>query len=367
MIAYDKAEIKAALSLQDVADLLTEYGGEPEFTSFGLVCATICHNLPGEGSRKLYYYTNTQLFHCYTGCADPSFDLFELTIKVFDIQRRKEIDLNEAVRYIAHKFGILTTYKTDETTSLEDWNVLNRYDRIQEIEIRDYSIKLKEYDDAILDRLNYDVKIGPWLREGISQRAIEKARIGYFPGGEQITIPHYDVDGRFIGLRGRTLCKEDAERYGKYRPVVINKLLYNHPLGTNLYGLNWTKDNIRKTKQAIVFESEKSVLLAETLLGEEANVSVACCGSNLSAYQMQLLREAGANEVVIAFDKQYEKLNTEESKRWSKKLTAIHNRYKNEFTISFIWDKENVLGYKSSPIDEGLDKFLYLYKKRIVL
>ena len=37
-----------------------------------------------------------------------------------------------------------------------------------------------------------------------------------------ITIPHFDKDGRFIGLRGRALCEEEAERFGKYRPLKIN-------------------------------------------------------------------------------------------------------------------------------------------------
>ena len=51
--------------------------------------------------------------------------------------------------------------------------------------------------------------------------------IGFYPGGDQITIPHFDANGRFIGLRGRTMCVEEGEKYGKYRPVVINKNLYS--------------------------------------------------------------------------------------------------------------------------------------------
>ena len=41
---------------------------------------------------------------------------------------------------------------------------------------------------------------------------MKNAKIGYYPGGSQITIPHYDKEGRFIGLRGRTISQEDAER-----------------------------------------------------------------------------------------------------------------------------------------------------------
>ena len=80
---YNKDELKAKLELEQIYDLLEVWGGEPEYNKDGLVSQTICHNLPGEGSRKLYYYPNTTLFHCFTGCADePSFDIFQLCIKV---------------------------------------------------------------------------------------------------------------------------------------------------------------------------------------------------------------------------------------------------------------------------------------------
>ena len=116
------------------------------------------------------------------------------------------------------------------------------------------------YNEDILSRFNYTVKLAPWLNEGISQLALDNALIGFYPGGDQITIPHYDADGRFVGLRGRTMCKDEGERFGKYRPLRINDVQYNHPLGMNLYGLNWAKNQIPIVKKAVVFESEKSVL-----------------------------------------------------------------------------------------------------------
>lgn len=113
---------------------------------------------------------------------------------------------------------------------------------------------------------------------------MDNARIGFFPGGDQITIPHYDINNRFIGLRGRSLSKEDAEKYGKYRPLKVGKQLYNHPLGMNLYNINNSKENIKRLRKAIVFESEKSCLLYQTHFGIENDISVACCGSNITAY-----------------------------------------------------------------------------------
>ena len=56
MINYDKSQIKEQLSLDNIFDLLTEWGGDPEYTSFGIPSTTICHNAPGEGRSKLYDY-----------------------------------------------------------------------------------------------------------------------------------------------------------------------------------------------------------------------------------------------------------------------------------------------------------------------
>ena len=85
MIDYNKTDIKESLHLDQIFELLTDWGGEPEYTNFGILSATICHNEPGEGSRKLYFYENSGLFQCYTGC-QGFFDIFELVIKVAEIQ-----------------------------------------------------------------------------------------------------------------------------------------------------------------------------------------------------------------------------------------------------------------------------------------
>jgi hypothetical protein len=183
MINYDKNEIKEQIHIEDVYELLSEWGAEPEYTSFGLLCSTICHNLPGEGSRKLYFYENSNLFRCYTGC-DASFDIFELAIKVMDNQNKLSWDLNEAVRFIANKFHISGTYETDEINKLEDWKYIANYNRIANISISENSVQLKPYENNIIDRLNYNVKLTPWLDEKISQEVLTYAQIGFYPGGD---------------------------------------------------------------------------------------------------------------------------------------------------------------------------------------
>lgn len=367
MKTYKKNDIREKLNIDNIFELLEEWGGIPEYTNFGILSSTICHNPPGEGSRKLYYYSNTDLFHCYTGCAEPSFDIFDLLIKVAQIQWNREFDLNDAVRYIAIKYGLAGEEVELGEDALLDWKNFNTYDRVKSIELKDYHAELKEYDDIILSRFNYNVRIEPWLREHISQEAINNNRIGYYPGGAQITIPHFDKDNRFIGLRGRSLSQVDADMYGKYRPLYVNKQLYNHPLGMNLYNINNSWNNIGFAKVGIVFESEKSCLLYQSYFGLENDISVACCGSSISAYQVQLLLDAGAQEMVIAFDRQFQEIGDNEFKKLKETLIKLHDKYKNYITVSIIFDKEMITGYKDSPIDDGPDKFLYLWKERILL
>lgn len=367
MLYYNKDEIKQNLLLTDVFEILSEFGGNPEYTTFGVISQTICHNPVGEGSKKLYYYENSHLFHCYTGCANPSFDIFELIIKVADIQWNKKFELHHAVAWLANRLGISGEYNYEEKEELEDWKYITNYNRIQEIQIKNNKPILKEYDNEILNKFNYKVKIVPWLQEGINELALKQACIGYYPGGEQITIPHFNKDGKLIGVRGRSLCAEDAERYGKYRPLKINGILYNHPIGMNLYNLNYSKDNIAIMKKAIVVEGEKSSLQYKSYFGLENDITVACCGSSISSYQFEMLLEAGAQEIIIAFDRQFKSKGDDEFKKLKANLLKLRNRYKNNALISFIFDKNMITDYKASPLDHGPDIFLKLFKERIIL
>ena len=364
---YDKKAIREELSIDDYFQLVTEWGGNPEFTPFGFISDTICHNPPGKGSRKLYFYENSDLFKCYTDC-DCAFDIFELTIKVAQIQSNRKMDLNDAVRYLAAKFNIVITLDDTEDIGLADWQYLIAYDKINDIPTVNQVPQLKEYDKRILRPLainpNY---LTPWINDHIKPQILEHAQIGYNFSTDQISIPHFDKDGRFIGLRGRTMVKEDAERFGKYRPMIINKQQYNHSLGLNLYNLNNSKDNIKRMGKAIVFESEKSTLQFQSYFGLENDISVACCGSSVSSYQIQLLIEDRVQEIIIAFDRQFQELGDSEFKRLKAKLLGLHKKYKNEVLISFIFDKHLITSYKASPTDEGPEKFMQLFKERIIL
>lgn len=362
---YDKDKLKEELELAQVYDLLAELGGDPEYKGEDVIISrTICHNPRGEGSRKLYYYAGTRLLHCYTGCENASFDVFELVCKAMKIQRGVDWSLPEAMEYVASYFGLVSAYQIneEETAFLEDWALFKRYEIIKE-PAQKKKIELKEYNANILTRLSYP-RISSWELEGISPQVIKRNLIGYYPTTDQITIPHFDIRGRFIGLRGRFLSDEDVERFGKYRPVEINNLLYSHPLSMNLYNLNNSRVNIEARKVAIIFESEKACLQYQSMYGPENDISVACCGSNISSQQIEMLTDLGVSEIIIAFDRQFQEIGDNEFKALKKKLITLYKKYGYIVKITAIFDKNMITPYKASPTDCSKEIFEQLLKER---
>jgi hypothetical protein len=379
MYKYDKDEIKSNLTMQQVFELVAELGGEPvQENDLFFVSRTICHNPAGEGSHKLYYYDNTKLFRCYTYCGE-AFDIYQLILKIKLMNGEKKSywsregevfrdwELFDAVEYIAKYFGyeLEDGFTTEQNKTIEDWKILNNYERIKDINKEKQVVELQVYDDAVLKYLPRP-RIEPWEQEGITREAMNVFNIAYDPCNVGIIIPHYDMDNNLIGIRERTLIKE-REKRGKYIPAYLDGVQYRHPLSFNLYGLNMNKDNIAKFQTAIVMEGEKSVLLYESYFGRENNICVACCGNSLIAYQVKLLLDLGVKEIVVGFDKDFESSQEENFSKVVKNLKNIHKKYGASVQISFLFDKEDLLGFKNSPIDKGKDVFLELFKRRIFI
>ena len=378
MKTYDKDKIKNSLSLDQVFNIVSELGGEPVMNNGYFVSETICHNHAGDGSHKLYYYDNTKLFHCYTECEPPTFDIFELVCKVKNITQEYKIKYNEkgkevfrewtlfdAVQFVAIFFGLEAENENffEKRIELPDWEFLNKYEA-NNLEKQRQIIDLHVYDDKILKYMPRP-RLKDWEDEGITYETATAAGICYNPVSNGIIIPHYDIHNNLIGIRERTLIKEQ-EKNGKYKPAIINGTMYNHPLGFNLYNINNSCDNIKLYKKAFVFESEKSCLKYDSMFGFDNDISVAICGSALNNYQISLLLSLGTKEIIIALDKQYQQIGDDEWKRWTQKYYQIYNNYGNLLQISFMFDLEgNLLDYKDSPIDKGKETFLELYNHRL--
>jgi len=359
---FDKNEFKRQINMDMMFNLLQYLGANPERKNrTTIISDTICHNHPGEGSHKLYTYLNDDMaiMHCYTNC--DSFDVLELMIKV---QAQKGITwtMIDAAKFLNNFFALNFEQKiTIPKEELQDWQYLQKWNKVDQVQQKQKNT-FKTYNDNFLHNFPHP-RILNWEREGISSDICAAKNICYDPKNDGIIIPHYDIDGELIGVRERTLIK-DEEINGKYRPAYIDGKLWNHPLGFNLYNLNWSKENIKNIGTAIVFEGEKSSLQYASYFGLNNDISCAICGSNFSNHQFELLASLKPKEIIIALDKQYQTDSGEEWAKWTKKFIEIFNKYGKYTHISFIVDRKGLLEYKDSPTDKGKNVFLQLYKNR---
>ena len=357
---YTAEDVKENISMDDVVLLLEEFNAEPkQYTNF-IIAKTVCHNHDGSGSRKLYYYEENSSFYCYTECG--SFDIIEL------VQKVKNIDFQNAIYFLINFFNLQWKVdgKDDFSYNAEDWNMFDRKQELRET-VKAHEkfqfVELKQYDDSILKHYPQPI-IKDWAESGITKEVCDFMNIRYDPLEGSILIPHYDQNSRLVGIRRRTLVK-DEEQWGKYRPWQ-NVELYNHPLSFNLYGLEVAKWNIQKAGMAIVCEGEKAVLAYQSFFDIENDIAVAVCGSTFSKYQFELLRYYGAKEIVIAFDKDLHSIDdTENYQSFENKMKKIAAKFNARCNLSFIVDTDmNLLGYKDSPMDKGADVFAKLFKNR---
>lgn len=360
-MAYNKYETKESLEPEDIFTLLEYFGAEPEMFADYIICRTICHNGINEGSRKLYYYFNSQLFFCYSGC-NESFDVFEL------VQKVKGIDsLNEAVFFVVNFFNLQYSLTEDDDTDYtsEDWKIFSRHEKSRDVNINDSKLELPEYDISVIEHYPQPT-ILPWERSYINKEVCDFMGIRYDPVGGNILIPHFDEDNRCVGIRQRTLIQEE-ETKGKYRPWKHQGILYNHPLSFSLYGYNVVKDRIAAMGTAIVCESEKAALQLMSYFGTANSLGVAVCGSSMSKYQFHMLQSLGIKEMAIAFDHDFAENGSDDYYKTRQKIAKVAKKFTPYVNVSVLFDEDGILDYKDSPTDQGPEKFMYLFKNRIMI
>ena len=220
-------------------------------------------------------------------------------------------------------------------------------------------MELSEFSSKVLETFQHYYPI-EWLEEGITAQAMDKYQILYSPVQNKIIIPHFDVNGRLVGIRGRALDEWEIENIGKYMPVQVEGVWYSHPLSFNLYGLFQNRKNIEERGVCYVYEAEKSVLLSENF--STPNCAVAICGSQFNKYQVDLLmRFAHPREIILCLDNEEKEGSTE----YFEKLWKICNKYKNYCKFSFVYDRKNMTKKKDSPADDGEEIFRQLVKERV--
>lgn len=347
----DYKEIIENLRDDSVIELMKKLGCDRYINNeTHIIFPTICHNVnAAEASMKLYYYKDTKLFVCYTECGNLS--IFNL-LKHYYQSRHIEYDWYKDIYKVILN---CSNFKIPEFQIDAYESIKSKYEYNKKVK------ELSEYNPGVLDCFikKYPVE---WLNEGISCEAMDKYNILYSISQNKIIIPHYDVTGRLVGIRGRALDQWEIDNVGKYLPVKVEQTFYKHPLSMNLYGLNLNKDNIRRNGYCFVLEGEKSVMKLESFSRD--NCGVAVCGSSFNKYQLNILLEhCQPKEIIICFDKEEKKGED----KYFYKLYNLCKKYSNYCNFSFIYDMKNLLNLKDSPTDKGEEIFEQLLKERVIV
>ena len=188
-------------------------------------------------------------------------------------------------------------------------------------------------------------KLAVWEREGISKGSLDKFGVYYDSFSDRLVYPIRNPDGKIVNVGGRTLDPTWKEKG-------LRKYTYFMAWGElkTIYGLAENMESIMEKGEIILFEGCKSVLLADTY---GVHNTGAILTSHLNPNQMKLLVSLGCR-VVFALDKDV-------------CIRDDHNikRLKQFVNVEYIWDKEDLLGDKDSPVDRGQDTWKKLYDGRL--
>lgn len=333
-----------------------------------LVFQSQCH---GSNSFKLYYYNNTNeddrdpAFHCFSQCGQMS--IFSLIMKL------KNISFVESLDFFAKKLGIghvqkpkpagfnMQRYKCE--TLIEDKD----YKKIKRIANKKEMVELPEYNDSVFNAF-IDYYPESWVNDGISKETMDYFGIKMKHWDNKIVIPHRDINGRLVGIRVRSLKEWDVENGRKYMPLKYDGKYYSHPTHYNMFGVYENRESIKRQKKIMLVEGEKSVLVSQTIYGED-NFTVALMGTSISQFLVnQIVFDLGVEEVIIAFDrenKDKEFMTSKDERHYKKhkqKIQKIADKFKHYCRVYSLEDDDGeYLNYKDSPVDKGkevLEKIL---------
>lgn len=344
------------INSSDILRLMENLGIPESMVRYGndcLIFPTICHNeLMSNPSHKLYYYETSKRFYCYTNCKAMS--IYDMIINSYKAKGTKiswsqaYLILDSVVEdRIKHGFAVIeppAEHKAKKIT--EDW-----------------PSQLTVYNPHVLECFTQQPKyLAPWLEEGIDYDVLKEFGVRFDMVRNRIVFPVLDHLGRLVGIKVRNFNEKDLEEHRKYMPLWHNKELYNYPKMMVAFGYYQNRQVIKKAKEVIVYEAEKSVLKHGSYFTQ--NKSIAIGGSSFSEYHGDILKKAGVTKIVLALDNDWD----EDGNKDYGLHKMINEGYKildMGFDVELIYDwNGDLLGNKDAPIDRGRQVYSKLYRER---
>lgn len=346
----DIAAIKAQITDDDIIALMDSMGIPlVSANSQYMVFPSCCHHADWEHHRpKLWFYTDSQRFHCWVCQYDA--DIFGM------VQKIRGGTFPQAVDYICSTLGI-SAAEVDIRQDVDNWQRdLRRWLPNADI---DGPTELTTYDPAILSAFDH-LYPTEWLEYGITRDSMDKFNIGWYARQACISIPVVQ-NGQLVGVRGRYTRQQDIIK-GKYRPLsLLDGTVLKFPSSGCLYGYDQNKAAIEKCRQVLLFESEKSILKADSW---NIHNALAVFGSNISKRHIEMLLALGVNDVVLCFDSDYKQVGDDDFQFFVTKMRKLASKLTPYFSTSIVYNNQGYDAYKCNIMDLPYDKAMTLYERR---
>ncbi len=253
-----------------------------------------------------------QIFYCF-GCGEGG-NVFSFLMKI------NQMAYPEAIRHLARKTGVVIPERVSSHEEKEQISLREQLTHINHIAAVYYSnnlfssvgkeariyLKKRQIREEIIREFRLGFALDGWRhlkdffeREKISLKVAEQAGL-LIPGKDaslydrfraRLMIPIEDVSGRVIAFGGRIIGAGEPKYLNSPESAVYIK-------GRNLYGLNRTKEEIRKQGYAILVEGYFDLIL---LWNAGITPVVATLGTALTREQVDLIGRY-TSHVAVLFD-----------------------------------------------------------------
>lgn len=253
-----------------------------------------------------------QIYKCF-GCGESG-DAFSF------LEKHEGMDFSEALRFLAERVGVkLKSFKPGEQSEKEKLFDINSYtNRFYQYFLHSHTVGKRALDYLLKERglkidtiKKFQIGFSPNVRGVLKKflvdkkkfhpKDIERAGTIYFKGQDlvdrfrgRIVFPLFDHRGNIIGFSGRILPWESKE-LAKYINSPETPVYHKSNV---LFGLNFTKEEIKKAGFAIVSEGELD-MISPWQAGFKNIVAIK--GSALTEEQVRLLLRF-TKRIVLALD-----------------------------------------------------------------
>lgn len=285
-----------------------------------------CGNKDGDNPRSIVVYKNE-----YIGCTNYTRQIVKngRAADIFDLVAYAEnCSFSEAMKFVCNIAGI--DFYGEPKEIPESLQIIRMLQEMSTGDDAEDNSPVKPISEKILTYfLPYGNKM--WDDQGISLSTQQEFSIMYDPQSNRIVIPLFDSLNSLVGIKGRLMKDKLDDGEQKYLYLTkFNKSKF-------IFGLNKTFNMIRQQGYCPVFEAEKSVMLAY----DHGVGSVAVCGCQMSKYQIDMLTRLDV-PIILCLDKD----------RTEDEIKAEMDKFLNQIQVYYMFDKDNILNSKESPVDD---------------